>query len=850
MKPISQLHIVPDLPEKLSPLWDLIYNLWWTWNQDTLRILQQIDIDLWVACERNPLRFLSSLSQEQLAQLTDDEELSGRIAGIISQFEQYRNQPTWYEANHADSGLQIAYFSAEFGLTECLRIYSGGLGVLAGDHLKAASDLGLPLVGVGLMYRQGYFHQALNPDGWQVEYYPENNFDHMPVRPVDDDQGNPLTVEVPFPHGPVFARLWSAQVGRITLYLLDTNIEQNRPEDREITARLYGGDREMRIRQELLLGVGGLRALGHLGIQPTICHMNEGHSAFLSLERIRALMQEQGLSFAAAREASAVGNVFTTHTPVAAGNDWFPPDLVDNYLRPFRDFLGLSSEEFLGLGRIDPNDQSGDFCMTVLALRLSAHANGVSMLHGEVSRRMWEGLWPDIDRQEIPITSITNGVHIQSWASLETAELYDRHLGEQWRYADRNGDTWQQVHQIPDEELWQTHQVRRQRLIEYTRFHLRNQFGRQGMPPAKIELTLQALDPEALTIGFARRFATYKRATLLLSDVERLRRLLDDADRPVQILFAGKAHPHDNPGKELVREITHLARQEPFAGRVFFLQDYDMNVARFLVQGCDVWLNNPRRPQEASGTSGMKAALNGALNLSVLDGWWAEACELHAGWAIGRGEEYEDVNYQDEAESNALYDLIESEIIPLFYDRDDAGLPRGWVAHMKETIATLAPVFNTNRMVREYVEKMYLPNHQRWAHLNSDRERIDRLTQWKSYVRSKWPQVRIEQVEADLPSTLKVGSQVPLTARVQLGELSPQDVCVELYAGKLNAQHDIQEATTVPLQHVDQSEERLFIFQGEYLCTNSGSHGYTLRVVPHHEDLKDSLELGLVCWAE
>ena len=849
MKPLSRLHIIPDLPEKLTPLWDLVYNLWWTWNQDTVRTLRQIDPEAWTACERNPLLFLSSLSQEQLEQLTQDEKFGGQIESIIAQFKNYRSRPTWYGEQHADSNIKIAYFSAEFGLTESLRIYSGGLGVLAGDHLKSASDLGLPLVGIGLLYRQGYFHQALNPDGWQVEHYPENNFDFMPVRPLLNGAKEPLTIEVPYPHGPVFARIWSVQVGLIPLYLLDTNIEENCPEDREITARLYGGDRQMRIRQEILLGIGGLCALDALGIQPTICHMNEGHSAFLSIERIRLLMQ-QGLSFAAAREASAVGNVFTTHTPVAAGNDWFPPDLVETYLHSYREQLGLSREEFLGLGRIDPNDQSGDFCMTVLALRLSAHANGVSLLHGQVSRKMWAGLWPSIDKQEIPITSITNGVHIQSWASLEIAALYDRYLGEDWRYADRGAEVWKKIEEIPDRELWETHQTRRRRLIEYARFYLRNQLSSQGIPPAKVALSLQALDPEALTIGFARRFATYKRGSLIFRNIERLAALFADSERPLQILFAGKAHPHDNPGKELIREIVHLARQEPFAGRVFFLQDYDMHVARFLVQGCDVWLNNPRRPQEASGTSGMKAALNGALNVSVLDGWWAEACQLHSGWTIGRGEEYEDVNYQDEVESNTLYDLLESEVIPIFYDRDDQGLPRGWIARMKETLLDLTPVFNTNRMVREYVERIYLPNQERWEHLNSDWERIERLTQWKSYVRSKFSQVRIEHIEADPPSPLKVGMRIPLKVWVRLGDLSPEDVRVELYMGKLNAQHEIQDATTLPLQHLSQNGDDDHVFSIEFPCTHSGSHGYTLRVLPYHPDLKDSLELGLVRWAD
>jgi starch phosphorylase len=849
MKPLSRLHIIPALPEKLTPLWDLSYNLWWTWNQTAIRALQQIDPDAWIACERNPLRFLASLSQEQLEALAQDAPTSTRIQNMLVQFNHYQSRPTWFDQQHAGSNMQVAYFSAEFGLTDSLRIYSGGLAVLAGDHLKSASDLGVPLVGVGLFYREGYFRQALNPDGWQMEHYPENDVLQMPVRPVVDAQGEPLIVAVPFVHGPVHARLWKVQVGRVTLYLLDTDLEENRPEDRLITARLYGGDAGMRIRQEILLGIGGLRALEAMDIQPTICHINEGHSAFLTLERIRKFMKEQGLSFAAAREVSTVGNVFTTHTPVAAGNDWFAADQIEAHLRHVREELGLSREEFLGLGRLDPNNHHSDFCMTVLALRLSARANGVSRLHGQVTRRMWAGLWPHSDKGEIPIGHVTNGVHLQTWAALEIADLYDRYLGEEWRFAHQGMDGWHKVYEIPDRELWDTHQYRRQRLLDFARYYLRNQMRRQGMPAAKIDLSLQSLDPQALTIGFARRFATYKRGTLLFRHLKRLAALFSDPERPLQILFAGKAHPHDNPGKELIRQIVHLARQEPFNGRVFFLEDYDMNVARYLVQGCDVWLNTPRRPLEASGTSGMKAAFNGVLNISVLDGWWEEACELHAGWTIGLGELYDDENYQDEVESNALYDLLETEVIPLFYARDAEGLPRGWIARMKEAIAALAPFFNTNRVVRQYVEDMYLPGQERWEIFAADRQRLERLTQWKSQVRARWPQVRIEEVVADFPGQLKVGMQVPLRATVALGELAPQDVRVELYAGRLNAQHEFQEATAQPLALEKSNSDGRHAFAGTFTCSASGSYGYTLRVVPHHPDLRDPLEMGLVHWA-
>lgn len=849
MKSLTAFHVLPDLPETLAPLWDLTYNLWWCWNRDLIRLFYQIDPEAWMASGRNPLRFLSSLSQRQLEDLAKDAKTKKTVASILTQFSQYQNLPEQLAGSEAYAQLKVAYFSAEFGLAECLPIYSGGLGVLAGDHLKAASDLGLPLVGVGLLYRQGYFHQALNPDGWQLENYPESDFDLMPMKPVRFPTGEPLTVEVAYPHGPVWAQVWSAQVGRVTLYLLDTSLERNRPEDRDITALLYGGDREMRLRQEILLGIGGQRALLALGINPTICHMNEGHSAFQALERIRVLMDDQGMSFAAAREATAAGNLFTTHTPVAAGNDWFPPDLVEAYLGGYRERLGLSREEFLGLGRINPEDWGSDFCMTVLALRLSAHANGVSRLHGQVSRRMWGAMWPNIAEAEVPITHITNGVHSPSWTSLEMADLFDRHLGDKWRLAPADPRSWKDLARVRDEELWSVREYRRQRLVSYVRFHLRNQFTRQGVGPTQIERLLQGLDPQALTIGFARRFATYKRGSLLFRDAERMAALLSDSKRPVQILFAGKAHPHDHPGKELIREIVSLSRQAPFAGRLFFLEDYDMNLARYLVQGCDVWLNNPRRPQEASGTSGMKAALNGVLNISVLDGWWVEACELHAGWCIGRGETYEDLEYQDQVESQSLYDLLETEVIPLFYERNEQGLPGPWIARVRETIQALAPVFNTNRMVREYAERLYLPNQQRWQQLNSDQERIHRLSQWKSHVRAYWSQVRIEGVEAAVPPQPRVGIRIPMRVVLDLGQLTPQDVQVELYMGKVNAQRELVHTGTLPLQYQGPTEGHRHAFGGDFPCINPGTHGYTVRVVPSHPDLRDPLDLGLVSWA-
>jgi starch phosphorylase len=850
MKPIFRLHVLPDLPPALAPLWDLAHNLWWTWNQDAVRLFQRLDPDKWVSCQRNPLQLLSTLSPDRLQALGQDPQLCQAVADVAARLAADQTRATWYDQHFRDSGLKVAYFSAEFGLTESLLVYSGGLGVLAGDHLKSASDLGLPLVAVGLLYHQGYFRQALNPDGWQVEMYPESEFDAMPVRPVEAAPGEPLTIEVPYPQAPVRARVWQVQVGRVPLYLLDANLEENRPEDREITARLYGGEREMRIRQEMLLGIGGLRALHALGIQPTLCHMNEGHSAFQALERIRVLMQTHGLSFTAAVEATRVGNVFTTHTPVSAGNDWFHPDLVEAQLGLYREQLGLSHEDFLRWGRVNPDSQSGDFCMTVLAFRLSAMANGVSRLHGEVSRRMWAELWPHVDRSEVPIVSVTNGVHTQSWVSLEMAQLYDTHLGPPWRQASAGPDVWARARQIPDAELWAAHAARRTRLVEFARTHLAEQLHGQGMSCERSERAGRSLDPHALTIGFARRFATYKRGDLMFRNLNRLAALFADTGRPLQLVFAGKAHPHDNPGKELVRKIVHLARQEPFCGRVVFLQDYDMHVARFLVQGCDVWLNNPRRPQEASGTSGMKAAVNGVPSVSVLDGWWAEACELHPGWTIGRGEEYEDIGYQDDVESNALYDLLESEVVPLFYDRDEQGLPRGWVQRMKDTIASLVPVFSTDRMVREYLERVYLPSQTRWIHLNCDWQRAESLAIWKNSIRGRWPQVRLEQVELRPPAPLRVGMPVPVEVRVHLGEVRPDEVRTELYLGRLTAPDEVQTGEALPLDYAGDEGQGTHRFTATYICRQPGSLGCTVRVLPWHPDLSRPLDLGLVRWAE
>ena len=863
MRPSQTFRVIPSLPAKLERLRELAYNLWWAWNHEAIDLFRRLDRDLWETSGHNPVLMLGTIRQERLEQASEDDGFLAHMERVHHQFSRYMtSRSTWYHktltADDRQSGTpetewRTAYFSAEFGLTESLGIYAGGLGMLAGDHLKSASDLGIPLAGVGLLYQQGYFRQYLNPDGWQQESYPDNDFYNMPVTLERQMSGAPLIVEVEFPQGVVKAQIWKAQVGRVPLYLLDTNIEGNNPSDRDITDQLYGGNDDMRIRQEIMLGIGGIRALEALGLQPTVCHMNEGHSAFLALERIRLLMDREKLSFAEASEAAAAGHVFTTHTPVPAGIDWFHPDLVDRYFSHYYPRLGLTRHEFLGLGRMQPDDPNGYFCMAILAMRLANRINGVSKLHGRVSREIWREVWPQVPVDEVPILGITNGIHPRSYISHDMSDLFDRYLGPRWIERPADQAIWKRVQRIPDEELWRTHERRRERLVSFARKRLYDQLEKRGSRPSELEQAAEVLNPEALTIGFARRFATYKRATLLFHDVERLVRIIGDSNRPVQLIFAGKAHPADNPGKELIRQIVHHARRPEFRNRIVFIEDYDVNVARYLVQGVDVWLNTPRRPREASGTSGMKATANGALNLSVLDGWWAEGYTPHAGWAIGHGEEYEEeqYDYQDMVEANAIYDLLEKDIVPMFYERGRDGLPRGWIGKMKAAISDHAAIFNTNRMVRDYYELCYLPSKERSVQLADDKlERAKALASWKAGLRQKWGQIRIDRVSTEGPDsqTIKVGDQLQVKAQIQLGALNPTDVAVELYHGSLDSDGMIVDGQAVPMLIAQSKGKGIFVFAGAISCHTSGRQGFALRVVPEHEDLDNPLNMGLILW--
>ena len=851
MPSIRSFQVFPDLPAPLAPLMELAGNLWWVWNPDAIELFRRLDRRLWDAVYHNPIKMLGAIEQTKLQAAARDDGFLAHMKRVIAQFKGHLAEEGWYQSTHAEKkDLLVAYFSAEFGIHESLPVYSGGLGILAGDHLKSASELGLPLIGMGLLYRNGYFQQNLSADGWQQESYPELDFYNLPVEPMRYTDGSPVHVRVDLPENAVFVKVWKVKVGRIALYLLDTNLQENAPADREITARLYGGGTEMRIKQEIVLGIGGVRALEALNISPSVFHMNEGHSAFLALERTRMLLENSSMTFDEARQQVMATNVFTTHTPVPAGIDMFPPELMLKYFKNYIPSLKLDDEGFLALGRENVSDRKQGFSMAVCALRLADHYNGVSKLHGEVSREMWHNLWPGVPKNEVPIRHVTNGIHVRSWLSPEMTYLLDRYLHGKWQSDPADQSVWEGITQVPEEELWRTHERSRERMVAWVRGVLKEQLIRRGASYDDVQQAEQVLDPEALTLGFARRFATYKRGALLLRDGERLKRMLEDSKRPVQIIFAGKAHPADNEGKELIRAIVQFARQANVRRRIVFIENYDINVARYLVQGVDVWLNTPRRPYEASGTSGMKAAANGVINCSILDGWWVEGYAPDLGWAIGRGESYSDPGLQDHLESQSLYDLLEKEIIPTFYDRGVDNVPQRWVARMKNTMRKLVPVFNTNRMVRDYAEMFYVPALARGEALGADNlKRAIQLAHAKDRLRQRWGGIRVVGVHASGNGHYKVGQSLQVEALVDLPpDLKPGEVQVQLYCGPLNASGSFESGQPLTMEHVREMGPGRHLFTGSIQCASSGRHGYAVRVVPGGEDLATPFEPGLILW--
>ncbi|MCS7220594.1 MAG: alpha-glucan family phosphorylase [Anaerolineae bacterium] len=848
MKILGQISVFPAVPTRLSRLNELAYNLWWSWHPAAQALYRDLDPELWERVEHNPVKLLRDLSQERLDAAASDPAYLAAYDQVITAFEAYLTSHASCLTQHHPQVRDelIAYFSAEFGLHESLPMYSGGLGILAGDHCKAASDLGIPLVGVGFLYPQGYFRQRIDAHGWQQATYEKIHFSEVPAQPALNSEGQQVMISVELPGRTVYARVWHIQVGRVNLYLLDTDVALNGHSDRELTARLYGGDQETRIAQEFVLGIGGVRALRALGIYPTVWHVNEGHCAFLVLERMRELVA-QGLSFAAAREAVAANTVFTTHTPVPAGNDAFPFELIDRYFGHFWPQLHIDRETFLSLGRHD-YPWGPQFSMTALALRTSGRRNGVSQLHGEISRRMWQPLWPETPTEEVPISAITNGVHLASWLAPELAELYDRYLAPDWRERIEQPETWAPLAEVPDEALWEVHCRLRHKMIDFIRHRVRRQRLRYGESAERISATAELLNPDALTIGFARRFATYKRATLLFRDLARLQALLSRPDRPVQIIFAGKAHPADEPGKKLIQTIHQLSQRPEFLGRIVFVEDYDINLARYLVQGVDLWLNTPRRPNEASGTSGQKASINGVPTCSILDGWWPEAYEGANGWAFGETREFADSEAQDDADAQALYMTLEEEIIPLFFERGEDGVPHRWVRVMKEAIRSVAPRFNTHRMVREYLEKMYLPAAKSWHAMSADDFALAReLAAWRARVMAAWPFVRVT-AHGPEDGTITLGEEIEVTAEVCLDKLSPEDVTVELVYGRQNG-GVLQNLYAVPMTMEEKLEPGRYRYRTLLKPQASGNHAYGVRVLATHPALPDKFDARLMRWA-
>ena len=848
---IHSFNVQPNLPENIKFLEELANDMWFTWNWQAVLLFVQVDANLWTSAKRNPKWFLGAVPQKRFEELSKDENFVRLLNQVKDSYYAYKNnQHTWYHDHRQENGnLLTAYFSMEYGIGEGLPIYSGGLGMLAGDHIKSASDLGMPIIGVGLFYKQGYVQQLINREGWQNEVYPDNDWAHMPVSRVSKD-GQPIIVDIPLGGENVKACVWRVPVGRTSLYLLDTNLQENTPAQRAITEKLYGGDRENRIRQEVVLGIGGVKALKAMGIEPSVYHINEGHSAFLLFQRIIDLMKEQNLTFAQARERVWASSVFTTHTPVIAGNEHFDPNLVRKYMDFYAREMGISWDEFLALGKETPS--SGTYCMTIVALRLAAFCNGVAKLHGVVSREMWHNLWPELPISEIPITSITNGIHSSSWISHELNDLYRKYLFNNDQFSDvdpSDVNAWKGMDNIPNEELWQVHNVRKEKLINMVRTRLTRQLKRQGLDVMSVKKASKVLRSGILTIGFARRFATYKRATLLFKDLNRLDQIVNNPERPVQFVFAGKAHPADTAGKEFIKLIVGLTQDPRFKGKIIFVEDYNMNVARYMVQGVDVWLNNPVRPMEASGTSGMKAALNGALALSILDGWWDEVGPCDYGWSIGGAENYKSDAERDSVEAESLYSLIEQDIAPAYYAKSEQeSYSAPWLALMKESVKHIAPFFNTHRMVKEYYERFYVPAHN-YGLILSDRDKVISVGDWRKKIAENWHRVSITDISPKPENAIAMGDKLPFKARVFLGGLIPEDVQVELYLGQRGSRGDIVKEAAIAMNCVGKDGDA-YLYEVFMSPVNSGRQDYALRVLPANGNVPHVLMPLYIRWEE
>ena len=847
----NRVTVTPQLPKEIGRIEEMANNLWWSWNTEFLKLFQEIDLDLWERIEKNPVKFLRLVDQEKVEKAAKDESFRKKYQTVVSNFDGYMNsKDTWFAKNYPNNKNDIiAYYSAEYGLDEILPIYSGGLGILSGDHLKSASDLGLPFVAVGLLYKNGYFNQKINSYGEQCSEYKNIDLYNLPILPVKNEDGSDYMVEVDLAGTPCYLKVWQINVGRIKLYLMDSDIEKNSPEFREITLRLYGGEKEMRIRQEVILGMGGTKLLRGLGLNPTVYHMNEGHSSFLTLELIHNIMEERQVSFEMAKEIATSKTVFTTHTPVPAGNDIFDIGLVERYFHSFWPKLGITREDFLKLGMKGGNSLENGFNMGILALRIAGKKNGVSKLHGEVSRELFADVWPNIAPDESPITYVTNGIHTCTWLAPNLKNLYNEYLIPYWQERIHEDIVWKKIDNIPDGELWDAHLQRKAKLMRLVKENVTRRYLNAGMSYDQINEVVGALNPNALTIGFARRFATYKRATLIFKDMARLTQILNDEKRPVQIIFAGKAHPADREGQELIKYIHEISLKPQFKGKIFLLENFNIAISRYLISGVDVWLNNPRRPMEASGTSGEKASANGVVNFSVLDGWWAEGYDGTNGWAIGTNATYDSYEAQDKADSSSIYHILENKIIPAYYNKDSKGLSKEWVKYMKNSIKTTAGKYSTSRMLVDYVNQLYMPLANLTNKSFATLEQVSDYCNWKKEIRLNWDKIKITQQPVVDNLNYDAGAKLKVNCEVQLPNIDENSVEVQVYFGQMLDNGVVKNEAVVPMKKVGVNEEtKALCYEATLDLKNGGNFGYTFRVMPKHEMLIESENLDLVKW--
>ena len=850
----NRITVNPQLPKRIEKLSEIANNLWWSWNTEFLRLFRKIDKDLWEKSGKNPIKFLKEVSQEKLETASKDIIFLHEYDKNVENFESYmESKDTWFANKYPENKKDlIAYFSAEYGLDETIPIYSGGLGILSGDHLKSASDLGIPLVAVGLLYKNGYFHQKINGNGEQETEYHDIDIHDLPIHPVKTEEGEDLIIYLKFPKRRIYLKVWQINVGRVKLYLLDSDIEKNNPEDRDVTLRLYGGDQEMRIRQEIVLGMGGVNLLTRaLKLEPTIYHMNEGHSSFLILELIKNVIKEKQESFEVARDIVSSQTVFTTHTPVPAGNDIFPISLVEKYFKDFWPRLAITREEFLKMGMKPCQDLENGFNMGILALKVAGKKNGVSKLHGAVSRELFADVWPEIAANESPIGYVTNGIHTCTWLSPNLKQLYNKYLIPYWQDKIQYDYVWEKIKNIPDEKLWEAHQARKEKLLNIVKNNVTERLRRSGYNYEDINSITSKLNPNALTIGFARRFATYKRATLIFKDLERITQILNNSDRPVQLIFAGKAHPADKQGQDLIKFIHDVSMMPQFKGKIFLLENYNIAMSRYLISGVDVWLNNPRRPMEASGTSGQKASVNGVINFSVLDGWWAEGYNQKNGWRIGFNSDYESYEVQDVTDSQNIYETLEQKIIPAYYNKEKNGISKEWLDYMKESIISTGGKYSTSRMLSDYTSQFYIPLCNLHNKYYKDLSDVTRFNAWKNDMYRNWKDIKITQKEDNLNNiAIDAGKCITVRCQVELPNINPEHISVECYYGKILENGVVEDISIIPMQQIKTKAEnsKNYEYETKIELKTGGNYGYTFRVMPKHEMLLESANMDLVKW--